>query len=303
MSAKHVWVFPALLLISLDSSSVSVYREYLSQWHSQFAPWGLRVIQQPPRSASALTTGTHHPLRRLGYFSRRSVTSTGFLELTQAFLHYVFVVAGSFSVSSGPLVRVMRPAARARLSVLQHKLHCGSWGFQYLALEPAQSGVPMFPLFSVGASLLLFGLSLVPQSSIIFCGLTNEFLKRFLRSKAKWQGDEWGKEVVVSGYGWGCFGWGGWKLTHPMSVHVWHQISPLTATSEQMKTCCTPCFPSGLMNRWYLQRLKSQGLFFSVLFSPQPVAPVCLWPLFICFKSPLLSQVHPFCSLKTKILK
>lgn len=170
-SAKHICVFPALLLISLDSSSVSVYREYLSQWHSQFTPWGecLRVIQQPPRSASSLTTGTHHPLRRLTYSSRRSETSTGFLELTQAFLHYVFVVAGSFSVSSGPLVRVMHPAARARLSVLQHKRCCGVWGFQHAALDPAQSAAPVIPLFRVGASSLLFGLSPVPRSSIIFC--------------------------------------------------------------------------------------------------------------------------------------
>lgn len=200
-SAKHICVFPALLPISLDSSSVSVYREYLSQRHSQFAPRGecLRVIQQPPRS---LTTGTHHPLRRLGYSSRRSETSTGFLELTQAFLHYVFVVAGSFSVSSGPLVHVLHPAARARLSVLQHERCRGVWGFQHLALDPAQSAAPVIPLFSVGASSLLFGLTPVPRSSIIFCGLTNELLKRLLRSKTKWQEDEWGKEVVVSGYGW-----------------------------------------------------------------------------------------------------
>lgn len=186
-SAKHICVFPALLLISLDSSSVSVYREYLSQWHSQFAPWGewLRVIQQPPRSASSLTTGTHQPLRCLGYFSRRSETSTDFLELTQAFLHYVFVVAGSFLVSSGPLVHVMHPAARARLSVLQHKLCCGGWGFQHLARAERRSCDPSLQCGSFLAAVWTQSCSAELNN---LCGLTNELLKRLLRSKTKWQG-------------------------------------------------------------------------------------------------------------------
>lgn len=109
-SVKHIFACPALLPCSLGSRAISVYREYLSQWHSQFTPWGecLRVIQQPPRRVSVLTTGTHHPLWRLGYFSRRRETSTASLELTQAFLHYVVLLADSFRLEQPSAARHAR---------------------------------------------------------------------------------------------------------------------------------------------------------------------------------------------------
>lgn len=248
-SAKHICACPSLLPSSLGSSTVSVYREYLSQWHSQFTPWGecLCVIQQPPRRVSALTTGTHHPLRRFSYFSRRSETSTASQELTQAFLHYVVLLADSFRLEQpsgarhAPCCESMITTIGFATQTILWRLRfstfgtrtCTDWCSCDLSLQRESFPAAVLP-------------SLVPQSSILFCILTNAFLKRLLRSKTKWQEDEWGKEVVVSVHGWGCFGWGGWKLTHPVSVHVWHRISPFTDTSEQMKTCYTPCFPSGL---------------------------------------------------------
>lgn len=99
-SAKHICACPSLLPYSLGSSAISVYRQCLSQWHSQFTPSGecLRVIQQPPWRVLALTTGTHHPPRCLGHFSRGSETSTASVELTQAFFHYVVLLADSFGL-------------------------------------------------------------------------------------------------------------------------------------------------------------------------------------------------------------
>lgn len=108
-----------------------------------------------------------------------------------------------------------------------------------------------------------------------------------------------GKEVVVSGCGWGCLWWGGWKLTHPVSV--WHQISAFTGTIEQMKTHYMLCFLSVLQLSIYVifNKLNSWGLsHFCPLFTP-----MYLWPCFICFDSSLLSQVQPFCCSNTKTLK
>lgn len=147
---------PLLLPSSLDSSAVSVYTENLSQWHSQFTPWGecLCVIQQPPRRVSALTAGTHHPLRRLGYFSRRSETFIASWNSLKLFSIRLFCLQTP-SGSNNLLVHAMHPAVTVwwQLLLLQDKLLTAE--VSNLALEPAQTHAPVISLFSVRVSLLL----------------------------------------------------------------------------------------------------------------------------------------------------
>ena len=96
---------------------VSLYREFLSQWHihtihslrwkqmsvchSATTSWCLGFNKRS--SSSSITPQLTFP--------RRSETSTASLELTQLFFHYAVLVAGSLWLEQ-PLMHITNPAAK-----------------------------------------------------------------------------------------------------------------------------------------------------------------------------------------------